>query len=378
MRKIKVVHIITKLELGGAQNNTLYTCSNLNKEIFDVYLLSGSGGILDEDAKKIKNINLIFISSLIREISPLKDLKSIFEIYKILRKIKPDIVHTHSSKAGIIGRIASFFSGTAVIIHSYHGFGFNDTQKWYVKYLYIFIEWIVSFITKFFIFVSNENIKTAKKYHILKGKNYSLIRSGIKLSNFKKEKNRSFLKNIGINNFNKIVATVANLKPQKNPSDFIKVAEVVIKKNPDVYFIYAGGGDNIEYYRETVKKIGIEKNCFFIGWVSEPQTIYNCSDIFILTSLWEGLPRSLVEAIACGIIPICYKTDGVNDIIIDGVNGFLVEQKNYIKMANIIQELINDDALFDKITQNVKKTDLIEFDIDSMVVKQEELYKILL
>lgn len=378
MKKIKVVHIITKLELGGAQNNTLYTCSNLNKDIFDVYLLSGSGGILDEEAKKIKNINLIFISNLVREISPLKDLKSIFEIYKILKKIKPDIVHTHSSKAGIVGRIASFFSGITLIIHSYHGFGFNDTQKWYIKYLYISIEWIVSFITRFFIFVSNENIKIAKKYHILRKRNYSLIRSGIKLSDFKKEKDRSFLKNIGIDNFDKIICSVANLKPQKNPLDFIKVAEVVIKKNPYVYFIYAGGGDNMEYYRETIKKIGIERNCFFIGWVSNPQNIYSCCDIFILTSLWEGLPRSLVEAIASGIVPVCYKTDGVNDIIIDGVNGFLVEQKNYIKMANIIQRLINDNALFNKITENLIKTDLTEFDIDKMVVKQEELYKTLL
>jgi len=168
--KIKVCHIITKLELGGAQKNTLYTVSNLDKEKFDVFLISGEGGILDDEAKK-QNFKKYFLKNLVREISPLNDLLALIKIFKILRKEKPDIIHTHSSKAGIIGRIAGFLSGVKIIIHTYHGFGFNEHQRYLVKKFYIFIEKLVSFITDYFIFVSYDNLETAKKYKIIRKDN---------------------------------------------------------------------------------------------------------------------------------------------------------------------------------------------------------------
>ncbi len=370
--EIKVVHIITKLELGGAQNNTLYTVKHLDKSKFKTILITGKGGILDEEAK---TLSTIFIDELVREISPLNDIKALFEIYKILKKEKPDIVHTHSSKAGILGRIAAFLAGVKVIIHTYHGFGFNDYQKIYVKYFYIFLEKIVSYLTHFLIFVSNDNIRIAKKYFIGNKKKYILIRSGIKLSHFKKEKKYELLKRLKIKKENNtIISTVANFKPQKNPDDFYYIAKKLIKEKENVYFIYAGGGERLEYFRNLSRNDKIDSRLFFTGWIDDSRLIYDSSDIFILTSLWEGLPRSLVEAMASGVIPVCYKTDGVIDIIKDGENGFMVEKGEKDKMYKILINLIEDDNLYNRIKNNLLKTDLSEFDIDLMVKKQEELY----
>lgn len=370
--KIKIVHIITKLELGGAQGNTIYTVSNLDKDKFDVTLICGRGGVLDEKTGKI---NVIFIDDLVREISPLKDIKAFLKIYKIIKEKKPDIVHTHSSKAGIIGRFASFFAGVKKIIHTYHGFGFNDYQNMFVKYFYILIEKISCVISDRIIFVSKDNIKTALRYGIGKSIKYELIRSGIKLSDYSNRKNYEFIKKLGIEKNNSvIISTVANLKPQKNPEDFYEVAKNIINSGYDVYFIYAGGGERLEYFKKKAELDKISSKIFFVGWVLKPFDVYSCSDIFILTSLWEGLPRSLVEAMSSGVVPVCYKTDGVNDIIIDGTNGFIVEQKNIKKMTDTVKKLIEDPKLLEEIKENVLKTDLSEFDIDFMVKKQEELY----
>ncbi|HOJ86879.1 MAG: glycosyltransferase family 4 protein [Elusimicrobiales bacterium] len=370
--KIKIVHIITKLELGGAQGNTIYTVSNLDKGKFDVTLICGRGGVLDE---KTGEIDIVFIDDLVREISPLKDIKAFWKIYKIIKEKKPDIVHTHSSKAGIIGRFASFFAGVKKIIHTYHGFGFNDYQNMFVKHFYILIEKISCLITERIIFVSKDNIKTALRYGIGKSTKYELIRSGIKLSDYSNRKNYEFVKKLGIEKNNSvIISTVANLKPQKNPEDFYEVAKNIINSGYDAYFIYAGGGERLEYFQNKAELDKISRRVFFVGWVLKPFDVYSCSDIFILTSLWEGLPRSLVEAMSSGVVPVCYKTDGVNDIIIDGANGFIVEQKNVKRMTDTVKKLIEEPKLLEKIKENVLKTDLSEFDIDFMVKKQEELY----
>ncbi len=378
MKRIKVIHIITKLELGGAQQNTLYTVENLNREKFDTFLLCGKGGILDKKASENLKEKIIFIKSLVREISPINDLIALLNIIKILLKEKPHIIHTHSSKAGILGRIAGFISKVPMIIHTYHGFGFNDHQNFFVKNFYIFLEKIVSLLTDVLIFVSKANMETAKKYNIGKEKKYLLIRSGIKLSNFSREKDKLFASKFfpQITQKSKVVLTVANLKPQKNPSDFIKIASDVIFSKRDVYFIYAGGGEpkDMEYYSKMIEKNKISNRCVITGWIDDVKQLYRSADIFLLTSLWEGLPRSLVEAMASLTIPVCYETDGVKDIIKDGINGFLVKQLNWFEAAEKIKKLCDDENLYKDMKKNLENLDLSEFDIDFMVSQQEKLY----
>src|SRR3989339_352800 len=181
MPKLKVAHIITLLELGGAQENTLYTCEHLDSNKFDVLLICGKGGILDE---KTKNINTYFVKALIREINPISDLTAFINIYKILKKEKPDIIHTHSSKAGIIGRWAAYFAKVPKKIHTFHGFGFHDFQNFLVKNIYILTERITANITDHFIAVSYENIAKGLKNKIGSEEKYSMIRSGIKLQSY--------------------------------------------------------------------------------------------------------------------------------------------------------------------------------------------------
>ena len=138
MNKIKIAVIITKLELGGAQKVAISLCEKMDTNKFEPFLICGCGGILDKEAQK--KIRVIFVKNLVREINPIKDLKALFSIYKILKKEKPIIVHTHSSKAGILGRIAAKLCGIKNIIHTIHGFSFNDTQSFIKRKTFIFLK----------------------------------------------------------------------------------------------------------------------------------------------------------------------------------------------------------------------------------------------
>ncbi|PIU83124.1 MAG: hypothetical protein COS68_05750, partial [Elusimicrobia bacterium CG06_land_8_20_14_3_00_38_11] len=288
MAKIKVVHIITLLELGGAQENTLYTCEHLDKNKFDVMLLCGKGGILDAQTK---NIRIYFVKELMREICPFYDLIAFIKIYKILKKEKPDIVHTHSSKAGIIGRWAAYYAKVPLIIHTFHGFGFNDEQNYFVRKIYILAERLTAKITDKLVAVSYENISKGLKNKIGNELQYTMIRSGIKLQDyqididFEKKKKEFGLKN------EHIVGMIACFKKQKAPLDFIKTAKSVCAEKPDAKFILVGDGVLRKRIEAEIKKLNLEKNVILTGWRKDTNEIIKIFDVFVLTSLWEGLPR---------------------------------------------------------------------------------------
>ncbi|MBI4657114.1 MAG: glycosyltransferase family 4 protein [Elusimicrobia bacterium] len=370
---IKVLHVITKLELGGAQQNTLYTLAHLDKNLFKTGLICGQGGVLDKEAPLAETL---FLKELIREINPVKDFLTLLKLYKIFKDEKPDIIHTHSSKAGILGRIAGFFARVPVIIHTFHGFGFHEKQNFIKRNLFVLLEKICAKLSNALIFVSKANIETAEKHKIGRQGIYRLIRSGIQL-----EKYGSFMtdrvhkrRELGITDNGKLIITVGNLKAQKNPSDFINAAFQIARKKPEACFLFAGGGETLEKLKQKAHQSGISENCIFTGWRKDIPELLSASDIFMLTSLWEGLPRSLVEALKTGLPCVCYETDGVKDLVKDGVNGFLIPMGNVAEMVRKIELLLIDESLRAKLAGGARETNLSDFDINYMVRLQQKLY----
>jgi len=324
-KKIKIAHIITMLELGGAQQNTLYTIEHLSKEKFSCLLISGTGGILYEEAKKLQ-VKTCWIRYLIRPIRHLYDLLAFFSIYRVLLKEKPDVVHTHSSKAGILGRWAAHFSGVPFIIHTFHGFGFNDYQNSVLHKLFVWIEFLTAKITDKLIAVSEENMKTALKKDIGLVSQYELIRSGIKISQFKNvDISRLAAKKneLKIKPEEKVITTIGPFKTQKNIVDFVKAAKLVSQTVPDTRFIIIGDGPRrtINDLQSSVERLGLKERVIFTGWRKDIPELLAMSDIFVLTSLWEGLPRSIVEAMVSAKPVVAYAVDGVKEIVNDGVTG---------------------------------------------------------
>src|SRR6266705_3768749 len=163
MTRAKIFHVITKLELGGAQKVTLMTLERLPRDQYEVGLVTGPEGLLVEWANRIPDIHRVWIPTLVREVRPLKDALAFVKLWDLFRRERPQVVHTHSSKAGILGRWAARLAGVPVIFHTAHGFGFNDFQRPLVRNFYVWIERLTSKITTEHVFVSYENADKAER-----------------------------------------------------------------------------------------------------------------------------------------------------------------------------------------------------------------------
>ena len=378
---LKICYIITKLELGGAQKVVLYTAQHLDKAKFESFIISGKGGILDKEASE--KSKLLLINSLVREVSPFKDLETLYEIYRILKREKPDIVHTHSSKAGILGRIAAKLAGVKTIIHTIHGYGFNETQSWYVKYLYVYIEKFCAFITDKLIAVSKEDIKKGLHYKIAEESKFTLIRAGIDTEfyknytldiNFKKSVIAGDAANPGAIQKPFLITTIGPFKPQKNLKDFIKSAEIVFQKTDNAYFIIVGDGEQRKELEELVSRLNLKDKVIFLGWRKDIADILYASDIFVMTSLWEGLPCTILEAMCCSKPIIANAVDGVKEIIEENKTGFKIKPYDFQCTAEKILYLLQNESVIAEMGKAAKISISKEFDINYAVKQQEELY----
>jgi len=391
MDRAKIVHIITKLELGGAQQNTLFTVAHLTRSMYEPILISGTEGPLVEDAVKLKDVKVYLIPDLVREIRPLKDIIALFKIRRMLTQLKKNtainkprtdsaiIVHTHSSKAGILGRWAAHLAGIRLIIHSVHGFSFNNFQPFLIRAFCIFLERVTSLITTKFIAVSKANMEEGIEKGIFTEDKVVLIRSGIDIGKFQKVKldRVEKRKELGVDAKIPLVAMIACFKPQKSPLDFVKIAKIVTDHNIEARFLLIGDGRLKSKIEKLIRRLKMEDKILLLGWRRDIPEIMNCINVLVLTSLWEGLPRVFPQAMASGIPIVATRVDGSAEAIQDGINGFLLSTGNIYRMAEKIIYLIRHPEEARKMGEKGKRL-VDKFDIWKMLEQQEELYATLL
>ncbi|MBI3566393.1 MAG: glycosyltransferase family 4 protein [Elusimicrobia bacterium] len=377
--RIKVAHVITRLDLGGAQQNTLHTVRTLDRARFEPVLVCGEGGLLDAEVRADRAIRAVWLPSLTREVSPVHDLMALLELVKCFQAERPDVVHTHSSKAGILGRLAAAWCGVPVVVHTYHGFGFHDRQHPWVKRLYVALERLCARFTTRLVFVSQSNARYAEAHGLGRAEGATIIRSGVRLADFPARVDADALKmTAGIGRHKLLVVSIGNLKPQKNAGDFVAAAAKAAAKVPDARFVFLGDGPQKTALQAKALALGLGDKLTFLGWRRDGPQWLAAADAFALTSLWEGLPRALVEAMHTGLPSVCYATDGVTDVLVDGQNGFLVEPGDVDGFAEKLVGLLTDADLRRRLGARAAASIGSEFDIDGMVRAQEALYERLL
>ena len=376
MARINVLHIIAKLELGGAQLNTLYTLEKLDRQGFNPLLATGCQGILVEEAKKMKAVEVIFLPEFRREINPVLDLITLFKLSCICRRKSIDIVHTHGSKAGILGRWAGRFAGVAIIIHTVHGWGFNHYQIPFVRNLFILLEKLTAGITTKLIAVAEANRDSGLAEGIGSPSQYTVIRSGIEMTEFKSARvdGDSGRRELGLRRGTPVVAMVACFKPQKAPLDFIEAAARVWVEVPEVQFLLVGDGILRKRIEERIKRMGLEDKVVLAGWRRDIPEIMRTIDILVLTSLWEGLPRVIIEAMASAKPVVATDVGGNREIVTDGKTGFLVPPGKPSLVAERLLSLLRDPARAVRMGGDGRQRVSEEFDIKVMVEKLAELY----
>lgn len=376
IRKKNVLQLITKLEIGGAQKHTIHTVEKLDKTKFNVFLVSSKDGPLNDYVRILHDVTFIELSELRREISLFNDIKVIFKLVKILKECKIDIIHTNSSKAGIVGRIAAKIARIPVIIHTIHGFGFHDYQPRILKQFYVTLERFTSQYTDQLIAVSSFTIKKGLAYKIGTEDKYITIHSGIVIEAFSnvKVQRESLKESLGIRDDETVIGCVGNFKPQKNPLDFVKMANIVVEEFPKTKYLLIGDGELRKEIQELIEEYQLQEYVILTGWRDDIPELMTIIDILVLPSLWEGLPQVFPQAMASGKPIVAINVDGAPEAIEHEVTGYLVNPNDYKKLAFYVQKLVGNPDLAKQMGMKGKDKVYPAFCVNKMVADISILY----
>lgn len=374
--RLKVAHIITRLELGGAQQNTLYCCSHHDPKRFDVILLTGPGGLLDAEAKsRSDRYRTYFLPSLRHPVHPWWDLVAFFRIVLILRKEKVQVVHTHSSKAGILGRWAAWFARVPRILHTVHGWGFHSGQPFLLRWFYQWLERRAAKITDVLITVSRDNRREGLAHGIGREDRYRVIHSGIEPREFVlgAEEAARARRKFGSEK-RPCVLVLSNFKPQKSPLDVVRVAGILSVRIPNVLVLWAGDGELRPQVEEDLKGRGLSGNFELLGWRDDVPQLLAASGALLLTSLYEGLPRVVLQAMAAGKPVVATDVSGTPEAVAPGQTGFLHPPHDWEGMADSLYKILTDPKLASELAKNGKEALQGTFLIREMLREIEALY----
>jgi glycosyltransferase involved in cell wall biosynthesis len=361
--KTRVCHIITRLIQGGAQENTVATVELLNcSKDFEADLITGpaigpEGTLIPYAEERIKR--LMIVNELRRQINPFYDTAALCKLVYLLRKGAYDIVHTHSSKAGILGRIAARIAGVKTIVHTIHGLPFHPYQSAMLNHLYISLEKIVAPRTDRIVTVADAMTQKAVAAGVAAREKFVTVYSGMDLDAFLSAKTDTaqLRRTLGIREDDVVICKVSRLYHLKGHEYVIDAARDIVRTNPAVKFLFVGGGTLRSELEGLVKKYGLEKHVVFVGLVNHDHVpkYLQAVDIVAHTSLREGLARVLPQACACGKPVVAFDIDGAREVVKDGVTGFLVPAKDTGRLCEAFIKLITDKPLRVRMGENGKK-----------------------
>jgi glycosyltransferase involved in cell wall biosynthesis len=378
----RILFIITQSEMGGAQRFLFNLLVRINSR-YEVMVATGSDGNNELNDKLAGlDIKTVEITNLRRNIEPIKDLKAFLEIKKLIQSYRPDTLFLLSTKAGFIGSLSALYSKEKYlkVIYRIGGWTFNDPWPSWKKKLWVILEKF-SARWKDVIIVNNKHDLDQANGLGIRPKQLVLIHNGIdpyrleflprddaRLSLFEKASKlsgRIFQTNI-------IIGTLANLYPTKGIKVLIETAEY-FKSNENVVFMVIGDGPERKNLEELIKQKGLEKKIFLMGQMKDGFKLLPAFDIFVLPSVKEGFPFSILEAMAAKLPVIATHVGAVPEIIDNGKNGFIVEPCNPAALAGKIKELIANDHLFKEFSIQGHQTLLFNFSEDKMVKEIEML-----
>src|SRR5687768_1930107 len=382
--RVRVLHIITRLILGGAQENTLFTAIGQGKDPrFEVTLLAGTQtgpeGDLHGEARA-GGVDLVLLPPLVREISPWKDLRALWGLVRFMRARRFHIVHTHSSKAGILGRAAARLAGVPIVVHTLHSLVFHDYQSALANRAYVAMKRLVAPLTDAFISVSDRTAAGALAAGIGRPEQHVTIFSGMPLEPFldvsaalspSEAKRR-----LGIPEDAPVVGKIARLFPLKGHAQFLDAAAEIAREVPRAHFLLVGGGVLRAQLEARARELGIADRTVFAGLVP-PASVPACiqaMDVVVHASLREGIARVLPKAGAVGKPVVTLELDGVPEVVRDGVSGYLVLPLDTEKLADRVVELLLDPGRRHAFGTAGRAFAVENFGVERMILRIDAVY----
>ena len=338
--------------IGGAQENTLLTIIDHVNKGHEVILVTGPSPGPEGELLKNKNIpefETVINPYLLRKICPYSDVMAYFSLKKYLKKIKPDVVHTHSSKAGVIGRAAAWAAKIPFICHTVHGQAFHQYEKPLKNYIYKVSEKYAAKKCHKIFAVADAMIDQCVDANIAPREKYKTVYSGMELNDFINAKPDCELrKKLGIPENVPVIVTVARLFELKGYEYLLPAAEIITAKCPDVHFLIVGDGLMMDEVKQKAKDNNL--NFAFAGLVPpcEVGRYIALSDFMVHLSLREGLPRTIVQSLASGKPAIGFDLDGTPEVVLHEKTGYIAEPKNSEQVAKFAIKLLEDNDLCSK------------------------------
>lgn len=381
-KPIKIVRIIARLNIGGPAVNVSILSSSLNRDIFQTTVIYGSlaeGEAGLEHILRSEGVRMELVPELGREINPIDDLKALWKIYNILRKEKPDIVHTHTAKAGTLGRIAAILAGTKVKVHTFHGNVFRHYFGRLRTKAFVLIERFLGlFTTKVITVSARQKSELTKEFRIIPDDKCYVVPLGVDIFRLTKDVTDVGMlrRQIGAGEDAFLVGMLGRIVPVKNHRMLLEAALRVKNKRSDinVRYVIVGRGELERELKNMVVSMGLDKVFNFLGWREDLGNIYAGLDVVALTSMNEGTPLALIEAMAMGKAIIATDVGGVPDIIDDGNSGILVRRDDAEDFAGKLIGLLDDKVLRDKLGR-VALSQSKRFEKQNLVNIMTEFYK---
>ena len=346
----KVLHIITLFSVGGATENTIYTVDGLIRKGYDVDIITGpnisSEGSMYNICERL-NISVFTFNSLKRDISPFSDILVIFQLYRFIKKNNYDIVHTHSSKAGVVGRIAAWLAKTPIIIHHNHAKPYHRFQNWFIQTLYKRIEKFASLFCDKIVSVTHTIVDEMVKDKIAPREKFTVIRSGFDIENFKNfnsSNNYNLKDKFGLTDGDIVIGKIARLSVIKGHIYLLQAFEKVCKQIPNIKLLFVGDGENKNELIKFIDKKVLNDKIIFTGLIptNEIPSVISLMDIVVHTALLEGLPRVFTQSMLMAKPVISFDLDGAHEVIEDGKNGYLIDPMNIEMLSEKIIDLASN------------------------------------
>jgi len=379
---MRIGHVITRLIVGGAQENTLLTCEGLAERGHDVTLIAGpetgpEGSLWARAESGCGRV--IRVNSLRRNVAPYHDMRCLAELSRLFGELECEVVHTHSSKAGILGRWAARRAGVPAVVHTIHGMSFNRTQAWPVQRVYRALERRAARWTDAFVTVADAMAEQATAAGLAARERFTTIYSGMRTEQFGpdaalRERVRG---QWGVSSEAVVVGTVARLFANKGYEELLTMVPRAVREAPELFFVWVGGGPERARYARELERAGVLDRVRFVGLV-EPEeipAIMNGFDLLVHTSRWEGLPRAAVQALLTEVPVVSFDIDGAPEVVVHGKTGRLVPLGDVARLQTAVVEMARSPVLRQNYGRNGRALCLERFDSRRMVEDLEALYR---
>jgi glycosyltransferase involved in cell wall biosynthesis len=347
--RIKVLHVITRLA-GGSGGNVLLSAVGMDPRVYEVWIAGSAGGPLWQEANR-GGVRTVQLPRLREVISPLGDLLVLLQLIRLMRRERFSIVHTHSSKAGVLGRLAARWCRVPVLVHTFHAFSFHGFMRATRRRWYLFLERLARRGTHAFAAVAPRVAREAVERRLAPPGSVRVIPSAVEIEEISMSAGASARRDLGVKENVPIVGTVGRLVFQKAPVDFVRMAALVARRRPDALFVWVGdasfhgsleGASLAERAEEEARRLNVDVR--FTGFRKDAPALAACFDVFVITSLYEGLGRALTEAMAAARPVVATAVNGVPDLVEPGSTGLLAPPSDPAAMADCVCWLLDHPA----------------------------------